>query len=84
MSKNNIYYYKLLLVIAFFRFLTFLLVSILFININDNRTTRIEILNGTYDGCLYICSYKTFQFPATKINCMDKCEESFESQISVN
>ena len=42
----------------------------------EHKTERMEILNGTYDGCLYVCTHKIFEFPSTKIACMHNCELS--------
>ena len=44
------------------------------VKLNEHKTTRIELLNGTYDGCLYVCTHKIFEWPSTKIACMHNCE----------
>ena len=44
------------------------------IKLTEHKTTRIEILNGTYDGCLYVCTHKIFEWPSTKIACMHNCK----------
>ena len=66
---------KKILIISFF-ILILLIISIVNIagKVLEHKTTRIELLNGTYDGCLYVCTHKIFEWPSTKIACMHNCE----------
>lgn len=69
---------KKILFISFIIFLILALITISLINLGgkilEHKTTRIKILNGTFDGCLYVCTHKIFEWPSTKIACMHNCE----------